>query len=455
MKRVTLYVCTFLAAFAVWSCDEGVQPSSVNDVQEVVHPVSGNEPLEDAKLGFFYENDYIAPMFNPFKTKEQFDEIAKNERAKYLHVVADSTNTVDIVNAKAEWEDLSLKQRIKAKSDLRYQMIYINTYPTDAKFTFTNVESSNEDVVNPIKINDKTWFMELVRTGQANLTMTVSDGKKTIIHEYPVTVIAEVPLFFSCDNIWVYGRKDVPVQRILLKYAFPKLPKEMDNLDFWGTCEVKLFRQVTYRDEPNYGNKIFHIEDTVRYKQSHYVEALKSEEEKGFLALWGDKFNPYYEWDRYYEYYFDSVKMEKVPKLVERKVPYDIYRVALYYDATPFNPFFDMDGDVGKTTFCTFTAYGEKVDVDDPEFSAQIGYLNGDYSYVQQYYRAMGNLWTPKEAERSILELYFNEFLSDAQIDSLRNSMAAQYYSHGWTDAQVDSIFNANKAWLDGYKRDK
>jgi len=449
MKRLLPYIVIVACIFGlVLSCDEGLQPSSKNDLTDILHPESGKEPLEDAKLGFFYENDYIAPMFNPFKTKEEYDAIAANEHSKFLHVAADSCNTVDIVTALAEYEDMSFRERIKAKSDLRYQMMYVNTYPSDAKYEVISLESSDENVLNPVQLDGKSFFMELVGKGNANLTLTVSDGKKVIKKVYPMAVIAEVPIFFNCDNVWFYGGESVPIQKITIKYAFPKLPKNMNKLDFLAKAHAKCYRKCSFRDEPNFGNRWFHVVDTVYFKEVKFVESLESEKEKSFLVIRGDHFNPYWEWDRFYTEYMDTVKNEKVRVLHEVKTPYEIYMVMLYFDGTPFDRHFDMDGSVGETTFAAINTDWRM----DQSLNA---FFNLDYAYVDAYYREMGYLWNPEKAEHSILDLYFNEFLTDAQIDSLVNSMTSEYYSHGWSDYQVDSIFNANYEYIQGYKRDK
>lgn len=433
--------------FVALSCDEGLKPVNPKTVQDIVHPEPGKDKLTDAKLGFFYENDYIAPMFNPFKTKEEYDAIRKEKTATFLHVAADTANTVDIVTALAEYEDLSFKERIKASSDLRYQLIYVNTYPFDAKYDLIDLKSSDEDVLNPVMINPKTWFVELVGKGNADLTLTVSDGKNVIRKVYPMCVIAEVPIFFGCDNVWFYGGEEVPIQKISLKYSFPKLPKAMNKIDFLAKARVKCYRRCSYRDEPNYGNKWFTVEDTVSFGPEKFVEALESEKEKAFMSIRGNRFDPYWKWDRFYVEYLDTVKNETVRVLHEKKVPYEIYRVNLYFDGTPFCRHFDLDGAVGETNFMAFN-------IDWRRHAALMGFLDADYYYVDMHYRRMGYLWNPEKAEHSILELFFNEFLTDREIEDLLNSMASEYYSHGWSDYQVDSIFNANYEYIQGYKRD-
>lgn len=448
--KTTLFDIAFIALVAVIaiSCDEGLKPTSRAELTDVLHPDPGKEPLEDAKLGFFYENDYIAPMFNAFLTKEQFDEVAQHERSKFLHVAADSCNTVDIVTALAEYEHMTFEEKLRSRQDMRYQMMYVNTYPSDAKYEAISVESSNPDVVNPIMVDPKSWFVEICSKGNANLTLTVSDGKKVIKHVYPVAVIAEVPLFFGCDNVWFMTGLDVPVQKITFKYAFPRLPKSMSVIDFLATARVKCYRSCEYRNEPDYGNRWFHVEDTVSLDAGMFVESLMAEEEKSFLSIYGSAFDPFWEWDRYYTEYLDTVKNEVVKVLHEDKKPYEIYRVYLYFDGTPFDRHFDMDGSVRETNFMVINQ--------DPRSNAALSdFYNMEYGYVESYYRRMGDLWTPEKTEHNILELFFNEFLTDEQIESLITGLRSNYYSHGWSDYQVDSIFNANYEHIQAYKRNK
>lgn len=439
-----------LATGCLYSCDEGMKAVEVKTVQELIHPESGKEDMKDAKLGFFYENDYIEPMFNPFKTKEEFDEIHKSEHSSYMHIVADSTNTVDIVNALAEYEDLSWKERHQISKDLRYMMAYVNTYPVDSKYSSISVTSSDSSVIRPVMVNPKTWFFDLVDIGQADITVRVSDGRQVITKLYPFTVIAEVPVLFNVENIWK-NTGGVMGQKVIIKYAYPKLPKEIDNICFFGSYRAKLYRRCTFKDEPTYGNKLITIQDTIPSYMitGSYLEMLKSEKEKKFLTIHGDRLCPAYEMSRYYVEVMDTVKNEKVQVLVSELVPYEIFNVTLYYDATPFIRWLDMSGEVGSTDL-EIKDNGYNLGVD---MSVLDRYIDDEYSYVEQYYKEMGDLWSPKKAEQSILDLNFNEFLSDEQLDSLRNAARESYYSHGWTDAQVDSIFNANREWLEGYKR--
>lgn len=448
MKR-----CAFFFALAslliVASCDEGFKPAGVAGVQENLHPESGDEKLKDAKLGFFFENDYSSPLFSPFKTDAQYAQIAQAEHAKFLHVAADTANTIDLVTALAEYEDISLWEKLRSTVDLRYQMIYVNTFPSDARYSSISVESSNPSVLNPIMVNPKTWFLEICNKGSADLTMTVSSRDTAIRLVYPFAAIAEVPLKFNTDNVWIVG-DGVPIQVLSFQYAFPKLPKGINNLAFLATVRAKLFREVSYRNEPVFGNKWFTVVDTVEIPEHSFVESLDSEKEKKFMVVRGDRFNPYYKWDRFYEEYFDSTKNEKVRYLVEQKVPYEITGVRLYFDAVPFDRFIDMDGSVGSTNFVT-------LNFDDPfvrDHSVVINnFISDDYAYVKMYYEAMGDLWKPQVQEDGFLELLFNEFLTDSQIDQLLNATRESYYSHGWSSSQIDSIFNANRQYIEDRKR--
>ena len=453
MRRIFVSLLTFIAfvAMTVVSCDKIDDIEKVSrDLDEYIHSESGSAKLVGFQFGTFYTSDDVIKhqeaykgsyTFIAFKDKLMFDEIKKTIDYDLPVSFADSTNTLEIMSGES-YEDAREKQLSRVVE------VFIKTDPMDARYDYIKLESSDSTLVRPEMISAKHYRLFLYDVGQATLTVTVASGDFLERTDYPMTVFCNPVITFNAHSFWVYEDVEAkdgylgtqPRQLYTVSCSVTELPLNYKNLPYLSKMRMKVHRKCEYKNEVESGNKKFTKSDVIEIKPTQFVDQLAFGRTHSILCIGTGDYAPSYEYGyNYMTVHKDGAK--DTVQLVKQAFPYTIEKVDLTFDATAFSPFFDFDGEVGEQAVHVFNNGSLADSTRRKELEDLIKKMNGfkDFEIDPKAFDA-------NEAEKDILNLQFNEFMTDKQLDSLRHVQKESFDSHGWTEAQVDSIWRANQA---------
>lgn len=450
MKRLkSLIVFLSLLSFSI-ACDkiEDLQKVS-RDLDEYIHSDSGTAKLQGYQFGTFYTSEDIqkhseyykgAYTFIAFKDEEQFAEIKKLIDYDLPVSFSDSTNTLEIMSGES-YEDAREKQLS------RIVEVFIKTDPMDANFDWIKLESSDSTLVRPEIISAKHYRLYLYDLGQVTLKVSVCVNGEVVTTKYPMTVFCSPTISFDAHSFWIYedlydeigryaGTK--PRQLYTVGCRVTELPYNYAQLPYLAKMRMKVFRRCEYQNEVESGSSKFVKIDTIDIAPTQFVGRLQFGHRHNILHSWTTDFAHCYE--EGYNYVTEEVNGETKRRIVKQYYPYAIEEVDLIFDATTFSPFFDFGGEISEQEVHIITNNSWADSTKRKNFEDFVNKVTSydDYSIDLKAFDA-------NEQNQEILDLMFNEFLSDKQLDSLRHVQRESFDSHGWTMEQVDSLWQANQ----------